>query len=490
MNNQYALSGGHEKTLEIAADILEAGGNAFDAAIAAHLAMYVTEPCMASPGAGGFALCHSNGRTEMLDFFTQTPLSRDPDIVPDFEPIVVNFGNETETFHIGLASAATPGSVAGLFELYERYASMPINRIVEPVIELAQKGLPLNTFQSIDIGLLEPVFARDKSVRSIFFKEGKVITEGDHFRLPQLVNFLELLVDEGADGFYKGEISRMIDKDSRERGGFIRRQDFESYKAIWRKPLSVDYKGLHLQLANGPSLGGAIAAILFNYQDQYNDWLRSIVAFKSKELSMDAIEAEVNRLYGAGTYALNSKHNSSRGTSHFNILDRWGNAIALTCTIGEGCGYAIPGTDMQLNNMMGESFLLPEGFHNWTPDVRLNSMMAPAMMLDRNGALCFVCGSGGAGRIPFMIAQMADATFVKGMSLNEAMHNPRIYLHHGTVHYESGYSESTDMGYPQKEWTESSLFFGGVHAIMIRDGLVEACGDHRRFGASLIYPSA
>ena len=485
----YALSGGHETTLEIAEEILLAGGNAFDAAIAAHLAMYVTEPCMASAGAGGFALCYRKGESvAMLDFFTQTPRNKKLEAKLDFDAIQVNFGNEVEEFHTGMASIATPGSIAGIFEIYRWYASMPFERIIEPVIELSKIGLPINKFQSIDLALLEPIFARDDSVADSFFKDGKIIGEGDHFSLPRFTDFLEFLSRQGRDGFYKGEISRKIDEASRSLGGYIRRDDLEQYEAIWRKPLTIKYHGRDIILANGPSIGGPIAAILFSYQNDANDWLKSITRIKEEKLGMQQIEDRVNAIYGDGTYNLQSKHQANRGTSHFNIVDGKGNAIAFTCTIGEGAGWFIPGTDMHLNNMLGEAFLLPEGFHNWTADVRLNSMMSPAMVFD-SSELKLICGSGGAGRIPYMIAQMVSFLVDKKMPLDDAMLNPRIYLHHGVVHYETGYAGNLDTNYPTREWFEKSLFFGGVHSISVEGDHFEAMGDPRRYGAHIVSSS-
>ena len=487
MSYNFALSGGHETTLDIAQIILENGGNAFDAAISAHLAMYLTEPCMASAGAGGFALCYKKGASaEMLDFFTQTPTTKNLESEIDFDSIRVNFGNETEEFHIGMASIATPGSVAGIFAIYERYASMPFKDLVAPVIELARKGVAINTFQSIDIALLEPVFKRDPQMRDVFFKGDKIISEGDHFHLPHLVDFLELLTREGRDGFYKGTLPSIIDQHSRERGGFIRAEDFQNYQAIWRKPLKIDYAGKQVIMANGPSIGSALAAILLRYQEEDNDWLQSTIRLKEQNLAIAEMESCVNTLYGKPIYTLASKHTATKGTSHFNIVDHWGNAVALTCTLGEGSGYFVPGTDMQLNNMMGESFLLPEGFHNWRPDVRLNSMMTPTMVFDNDSQLNMVCGSGGAGRIPYMIAQMIGFKYKNQLSLEEAMAFPRIYLHHGTVHHEWGYKGALTDKYPVKAWKEKSLFFGGVHAICLDEDELSAMGDPRRYGAATV----
>ena len=145
--NQQAIAAGHEETLASAKIILQEGGNAFDAAIAAYLSMFITEPCMASAGAGGFAMCYTPASgVEMLDFFTQTPLAKPELEKRDFYPIEVNFGNEVETFHVGLASAATPGAIGGIYELHKRFGSMPMSELIQPAMKLAKEGVVLNTF--------------------------------------------------------------------------------------------------------------------------------------------------------------------------------------------------------------------------------------------------------------------------------------------------------------------------------------------------------
>ena len=488
MPKTYAISGGHETTVEIAEMILNEGGNAFDAAIAAHLTMYLTEPCMASAGAGGFALCYreSDG-VRMLDFFTQTPRNKEDLLNRDFESIVVNFGNETEEFHIGMASIAAPGSVAALFELHKNYASMPFREIAAPVKDLARRGVPLNTFQSIDLGLLEVVFERDPSVKDIFFKDGRILGEGENLFMPHLEDFIDFLIDEGVDGFYKGQIGAQVDKDSRERGGYIRREDFENYRCNWRDVIVLEHLGKQIIVPNGPSVGGAIMGLLFKLQrENKHDWIRSILDFKKRKYTLKQIENAFNSNFPQLDYSLNSGPSANNGTSHFNIMDGDRNAIALTCTIGEGCGYFVPGTNMQMNNMMGESFLLPEGFHNWQKDVRLNSMMTPTMVLDAQGAIEFLCGSGGAGRIPYMIAQMLEYVYLKNMSLEEAMHASRVYYHNNIIQFETGYEAEIPASMDSKEWMEQSLFYGGVHSIQIDgDGSMRAMGDPRRYGVAV-----
>lgn len=488
-----AISAGHQETLNAAKLILQDGGNAFDAAVAAYFSMFINEPCMASAGAGGFALCHHHrSGTQMLDFFSQTPRNKIIVGSRDFEPIVVDFGNETEHFHVGLASAAVPGAIAGIFEIHRKYGSLPIRVLLQPALSLADSGVPLETFQSMTIVLLESIFRKDPSIKDVFFKEGNLLMKGDILKLPNFKGFLEFLIDEGARGFYQGEIAHQIAKDSLERGGYLRRDDFELYQTHWRKPILVDLFDHTVALPNGPSIGGAIMAILFAYQKEFKgNWIKSIEKVISRKFLASDIHYVFNQLYPEKQFDLQGSSISSRGTSHFNIIDKWGNSIALTTSIGEGCGYFIPGTDMHLNNMMGESVLLPEGFHTWKPNTRLHSMMTPTMVLNKAGELRFSGGSGGAGRIPFMIAQVIENVFHKHMDLEDATIAPRTHIHGGKLHFESGAIIDENNGYETQEWNYQSLFFGGVHSVSTKKGkngpVLQAAGDSRRYGVGEVF---
>lgn len=485
-----AISSGHETTSEVAKEILLAGGNAFDASIAAALAMFITEPCMASAGAGGFALCHKAGEAPlMLDFFTQTPRNKPQLENRDFYPIEVNFGIEVETFHVGLASSAVPGTIAGLYEMHRKFGSLPMSVLLAPAMDLAKSGVELNTFQSIDLELLEVIFRVDPNVKDIFFNGDERKKEGDLLHFPLFGDFLQFLLDEGEDGFYKGQIAQAVSADSEKRGGYLRRSDFEHYRAIWRRPLNIPWHNLELYLPNGPSLGGAIMALIFGYLDIYDgDWVKTIDQVKSRYQHPMQISKRLELLHPELDFHLEGAEVSTKGTTHFNVVDKWSNAVSFTTSIGEGSGYFIPGTNMQMNNMMGESFLLPNGFHSWQENVRLNSMMTPTMVLDGDNQFRYAGGSGGAGRIPFMISQVIKALFDEKLSLEEATKKARVHVQEEVLHFEKGATLDTTGFENLKEWDYKSLFFGGVHSVFKgKDGHLEAQGDARRYGVGEVF---
>lgn len=484
-----AISGGHHKTLEAAKTILENGGNAFDAAIAAAFTMFISEPCMSSAGAAGFAMIYTPEKGPiMLDFFSQTPISKPHLPMMDFYPVEVNFGNETEVFHVGKASMATPGLIKGLYAIHERFASMPMKELLEPVKQYAKEGVAVDEFQFIDMGLLEAILAIDPSVKEVFFKNGKRIQKDELLHMPRLISFLDFLDKEGDRGFYHGEIGKLVAEVCKEQGGFLRREDFEKYQVFWRKPLHYNYKGKTICLPNGPSLGGALMTLNLESYKRSGNWAKSIYETRKKYKTIDSIQAGMNDGLSHLKYDSTGSSISSKGTSHFNIMDDHGNAIAFTCSLGEGSGYFIPGTDMQMNNMLGEDFLLPDGFHSWEENSRLNSMMTPTMLLNQDNQLEYLGGSGGAGRIPFMIAQVIDH-LQEGMNLHDATNKARCYVQGNTLHTEdinllTDYPAYLDL----QEWDYHSLFFGGVHSISSSaKDKIEAAADPRRFGVSSVF---
>ncbi|MFK8006721.1 MAG: gamma-glutamyltransferase [Saprospiraceae bacterium] len=486
---QQAISAGHETTLAVAKEILLAKGNAFDAAIAAHFAMFIAEPCMASAGGNGFALTRTaKGDIQFFDFFCQTPINKKNLNGLDFYPVEIDFGSDSETFHVGLGSAAVPGSIAGVFEMHRRFGTIPMKELVQPAIQLAKEGVPLDTFQAFDFQLLEPIFRQDPKVKNIFFKpNGKIKEEGDLIQMPRMADFLTFIASEGKRGFYQGEIAKKIAEDSQQRGGFLMRADFENYQVNVLDPLKFNYKNRIIYLPNGPSKGGAMLAMMLS-QVNKNESSLALAMETTQSMVADEfkIKTHLDHLVPNNNFKFQPSISSNRGTSHFNILDRWGNAVSLTSSIGEGCGYFIPDTNMQLNNMLGEIFLLPDGAHSWVPNTRLHSMMTPTIITQKNGDLEFIAGSGGAGRIPFAIGQVIFQLYEKQNNLRESTHHPRVHFQEEKFQIERGFDFSLE-----KEntvfWEELAMYFGGVHSIFNDGKKLEAIGDVRRYGVAEVF---
>jgi gamma-glutamyltranspeptidase/glutathione hydrolase len=476
----YAISAGHPATAAAADTILRAGGNAVDAAIAAFLMSWVAEPCMSSAGGGGFALVEMDGHAPiLLDFFCQTPGWKRPAIEQDFYPITVDFGDTMEVFHVGKGSTGVPGSVDGLFQLYERFGSMPLKDLFEPAIAAAHDGLVVNGFQALDFKLLEPILAIDPQIKELFFGAGRLIREGEVLRLPAMADFLDYLWREGKEAFYRGEVAHKIIADY-SHGGHLTRADFHRYQSIWRKPLEVPY-GNHRVFTNPlPSIGGIRIA-----------WfLESLLQEEKGTAPLD--QQHLTSLMEAFRHIRRQPPTGIHGsTTHFSLTDRSGNAVSLTASNGEGCGYFVEGTDVQLNNMLGEAALLPQGFHSWQPNVRLSSMMAPTMVFSGpDRTLELVTGSSGAGRIPFAIAQVIHYALDYNLPINEAVNYARIHWQAGSWDVEPGFITEGVPLLPEEKlrvWQSQSLYFGGVNTVKVKHGVASAAADERREGAARVH---
>lgn len=239
--NKGAVAAGHELTVEIALEVLRAGGNAVDALIAAYVASFVTEPCMGSPGGGAFAMVSSKNQEPLLfDFFCQTPSVKRAAEEYHFIPHTVEFGAETEVFYFGKGSVAVPGAIAGIFALHRHSGSIPVAELFQPGLELMREGVALTGFQRYDLELLEGIICHDQSGRDIFLnRKGELKEIGEFIRLPILADFLEILGIEGPREFYEGYTAEEHQRIFHEEGGSLSYEDFKNYRVIIRPPLSI-----------------------------------------------------------------------------------------------------------------------------------------------------------------------------------------------------------------------------------------------------------
>ena len=495
-NKSYAVSGGHQYTVDAAQQILDNGGNAIDAAIAAYWMCMVAEPFMASAGAGGFAMIREpQGNLVSMDFFCQTPKSKRKPVDSDLFPITVDFGTTTEDFYVGMASVAVPGAIAALWEMHRRWATIPMKELVQPAISATKMGVALDAFQTYECELLECIFKLDPRGRSIFFNEsGDLKQLGEKISLDRFPDFAESMAIEGEDLFYRGEIANTIVKLCNDKGGNLSMQDFNDYRLNITSPFSYNWKGYTVNSNPFPSVGAMIQACMLKEIEVDGSQYRSGSAKHFSQISniskkiydlKSHLSRIQNHLRSLNILIPNSTSKSHKwgGTSHFNIVDNDGMAISLSTSIGEGNGTFVPGTDMQLNNMLGELSLLPNGIHNWETDVRLQSMMCPTM-ITKDNKLQMLIGSGGAGRIPFAMAQTINNHLNMKMSLSEAVDFSRIIYDGVQYQVEQGYEHISDT-IDYKSWDTSSLYFGGTHAISSVGKVLDAVGDPRRHGKAI-----
>lgn len=489
------IAAGHNATAKAAATILEEGGNAFDAAIAALMASFVAEPCMSSLGGGAFLTAHgSNGQSFTYDCFVQTPINKRPQEEIEFFPIEIDFGSTVEIFHIGMGSVGVPSLVRGIWQIHADMGSLPMHVIAEPAIELAKNGLEVNAFQYHDFKLLESILEISKP-SPVFWRDDRLIKTGETMYMSDFADCLDYLVQEGPRAYYEGDIAKAILQLNDAKGGHLTAEDLITCQSLRRDPLRIPYRSRTILTNPLPSLGGSLIALslgaLAKSDLRRNDPIAGLARIFSQLDRLNKTPENLNlalqAMYPHLPEGSGSPSRKLGGTSHFSILDEHGNAVSVTTSNGEGCGHFVPGTGMIMNNMLGESALLPNGLHSWEPNVRLGSMMSPTIVLDADQKAEVVLGSGGAGRIPFMISQVIHQVIDKGLGIEEAVAAPRLHVNDNICNLEPGLPTDLTLpaGVSPHGWDKKSLYFGGVHAVMQHKGEMQAIGDGRRGGVSL-----
>jgi gamma-glutamyltranspeptidase/glutathione hydrolase len=495
------VASGHAETTRAAAAVLEAGGNAVDALIAAGWTACVAEPVLCSPGGGGHALVRGFGRGPVIaDFFTHTPGAPRAGGA-EFYPITGNFGSDVQEFHIGLGAAAVPGTVAGLFELHRRFARLPMPELAAPAAALARAGVRLNEVQAEALRILEPIVRASDAGARVFGlpSAGAPLPDcGETVTNPELGDFIEATARAGVDDFYRGDVAMAIAAMSMN-GGHLTAEDLARYRVRWRRPMHWRLAGdIRVWSNPPPAFGGLMVALMTralaarlqrgaafgsaSHLDALTGAMRLSEAQRGELERPDCLAS--SRLLMQAFRRLGEDHpRARRGTTHISVRDRRGNLAGMTLSNGEGCGRAVPGCGFMLNNMLGEEDLNRLGFDRWPRNRRLSSMMAPTLV--QRGNRRILLGSGGSNRIRTAIAQVLCNVMHFGMALDDAVVAPRIHLEAGRLAVEAGWPAATadwlDRRHPDAlRWPGRSLFFGGVHAVA--DDAQAA--DPRRSGAA------
>ena len=416
--------------------MLAEGGNAIDACIVAAFAAAVAEGPLTGPTGGGFLLAWFGGEATLLDCFFAAP-SRP---FGEIEDITVDFGDSTQSYHIGAGSVAVPGIVAGLEEAHRRFGSVPWAQLVEPAIDLAARGVDATEAQRFLHLILAAVLQRDEGGRRIYGAPGRIETI-------DFVPTLERLRDEGTAAV--GElIPELTD-------------DIAAYNVAAPAPLRARVGELEVLTTPAPSRGGAIVAA-------------ALERLATAETLDDRARALRHGYDAAPPLAV-------AGTTHISVLDTQGNAAAFSSTLGAGSGIFRGGT--QLNNMLGELDVV--GQAPKAPGERLRSMMTPTLVLE-HGRPRLALGSAGSVRLAGAIAQVADAV-LRGTPVDEAIERPRIHVDGDVLHLEGGLMDVAPAGWRPVRWAGRNLYFGGVSAVERRpDGTLAAAGDPRRGGHGIV----
>lgn len=505
------IAAGHQKTAEAGIEIFRLGGNAFDAAVAAVLASFVTESALTSAAGGGFLLAHTKANDNILfDFFSQTPRQKRTKGDLNFYPVEVNYGDAVQEFHIGLGSMAVPGNMGGIFHVHKQLGRLPFKVVAEPAIHYAKTGVELDEFQYYVLTILKEIMTDSREARQVYAPDGELIQPGGTLYMNNFASTLAYLAQKGPREFYEGEIAQQLVKDCQDSGGYLTLEDLKNYRVIERKPLVIDYRGNTFLTNPPPSSGGILIAFALKIlskvevdnigfgTSRHLQTLAQVMCLTNEArkdgYNTNLYQKDVDKTFLSADHVAQYQHqlteiiNKWGSTTHISVIDEEGNAASVTTTHGEGSSYVIPGTGIMVNNMLGESDLNPHGFHQWQENMRISSMMAPTIVLKDNKPE-IVLGSGGSNRIRTAILQVISNIVDFKMHVNEAVNSPRVHWENNVFNIEPGFSEEAikailDDNNQLVLWKKKNMFFGGVHTVMENsEGIIEGAGDRRRNGA-------
>ena len=483
MTEQGLVAAGNPATARAAAEILDAGGNAFDAAVAAGFAAAVAEPLLTGLGGGGFLLARpAEGDAVVYDFFVDTPglgLGEMP--TPHFLPVTIQFPGSAQDFNVGRGSAAVPGALAGYLEVHRRLGRLPLADVVAPAIGLAEVGITLDPFQASVIELLWPIVTLSDEGARWYGRDGRPRQAGDVVRNHELGAFMADVARDPDDGFYRGPLADRVAADMVAGDGLITAVDLAAYRVEVRRPLAVGFRDRIVLTNPAPAFGGALVALGLQLVGEHRLDGSSPAA---EHVARAECLVELEELREAGQVLRRLR--ATGGTTHVSVADAEGNVAAMTTSNGENSGYVVPGTGVMLNNMLGEDDLHPDGFHGAPAGERVSSMMSP-MIVMRDGEVEAVLGSGGSKRIRSALVQVVTALVDDGLDARAAVERSRLHWDGEVLQVEPGFDESIldalAESWPVNRWEEHNMYFGGPH--VVRPG-VDAAGDPRRGGAAVV----
>ncbi|MFO7725629.1 MAG: gamma-glutamyltransferase, partial [Oceanipulchritudo sp.] len=462
-------------------------------------------------------LTPASGRTRLYDFFTQAPRTSNPAACA--YPLEADFGSTRQVFHLGAASMAAPGCVAGLLRIHDDLGRLPRAECAAPARELCRNGVRITDHAASLLDVVSTLYLSSSESRRLFqsvTSPDRCLRDGETFRNPDFEGFLDMLVAEGERWFYEGDVARLVDAFSRDQEGHLRREDFSSYEVFLREPLRIQRHGGRIHLNPPPSMGGTLIAVALALNTpleahaypfaQASDWKSWIEPLRLMSLlrSEDGIARLTRTEQASLGEALESNPEirkaalilfpealcqvRSEGTTQLSIMDHHGNEISLTTSNGAGSGVIVPGTGFMMNNMLGEEDLQPGGLGSWKPGRRLASMMAPLLAELADGSRV-ATGSGGSNRIRSTLLQILRHLLERRASIEEAVTAPRLHWEDSQLHAEQAAATALReiKGFAPVEHSIPNLFFGGAHTVCrLPDGTLRGLGDPRRGGVSLL----
>lgn len=516
----------HPEASRVGVDILKKGGNAVDAAVAVELALAVVYPNAGNIGGGGFMVYRGkDGKIDALDYREKAPMQARENMYwgGDGEAI-------TELSMRGALATGVPGTIAGMVQAHAKYGSLQWEELVQPAIDLAEKGFSITEKQAGEFTKQHDNFVKF-STQSTAITEKEQWSKGDVFIQKDLAETLKRVQKEGHKGFYEGKTAELIVGEMKRGNGMITLEDLKRYEAKWRTPIVGEYKGLKVISMPPPSSGGIALISLFQSIEKYPlaKW-----EFQSEKTVQVMVEAErrvyadraehlgdpdfykvpvnqlVNKEYNLGRMESMSFDKATKSTdikagelggyesdetTHYCVVDKWGNAVSATTTLNDSYGSKtiVGGAGFLLNNEM-DDFSVKPGTPNMyglvggkanaiEPEKRMLSSMSPTI-LEKNGKLYMVVGTPGGSTIITSVFQTILNVTEFGMNMQEAVSAPRF--HHQWLPDHIDYEPTaitagvrkvlTDKGYILKERKP----YGRVEGILVnKNGTYQAGADTR-----------
>jgi gamma-glutamyltranspeptidase / glutathione hydrolase len=459
MSVQPGVAAGHPATAAAGAEILDAGGSAADAAIAAALASCVAETVMTGLLGGGHAIYFdaTAGVARNLDCFCAVPGLGAVERETELLHLDVPFGAELVHYAVGPASCAVPGVPAGLGALWESHGRLPWATLVEPALRVAGEGVAMPAAHVACLTMLEPVMTLREGAR-IYAPQGRLLQTGERLDQPGLVSALEVLAAEGAASAYTGTLASSLLALSDERGGLVTADDLRAYEAVWSDPVDSEWLGRRFSTRDGLSgVPGTLARL---------PRLRGLTTAERVVGLVEAFDG------GAGP---------ETHTTNLVTVDAEGSACVLTTSLGLGSGDWLPGFDLHLNSMLGEVDLVLGPLE---PGGRMASMMAPSLVFDGSG-LELAIGAAGGTRLRSALISVAAGILDEDLEPQAAVDRGRVHPAGEIVNAEPGVDAEgletlAAAGRTVRRWPERHHYFGGVSAL----GRTGAAADPRRSGAT------
>ena len=510
---------------EVGYEILKKGGNAVDASVAVGFALAVTLPRAGNLGGGGFILIYDKDTDKIssIDYRSAAPKNATSEMYVD--------GDSVKRF--GHLVNAVPGSVAGLLKAHEDFGSLPLRTLLQPAIDLAKDGFEV----TYDLNYVlewgkESMLANQASKDKFYSSSQEPLKVKSNFKQPELAKTLFKISKQGSEIFYKGEIAEWISEESLSNGGLITLDDMASYKAKYREPIEIDYRGYRIVSMGPAASGGLVLLQTLNILENFNlketghnsaetvhllsEAMQRAFADRAvfhgdpdyydvpveKSLSKEYAKERAQTIGELRTkdgeiFAGNLKnYDESPDTTHYSIIDSEGNAVSNTYTLGSsfGSGVTVKKGGFLMNNQMRNfsHFYGQEGkeygnseANRLEPGKRMISTQTPTLVFDPDGRLMMILGSPGGGRIPNILTQVISNVIDHGLSFSEAVMAPRINQRlEGKLQLETGFSPDTIKLLKLKNHQpENSMTMGSVQAVFLEGDMLYGVADTRRPGA-------